>query len=212
VNLVSWGDAARFCNWLQTGTTETGAYTLNGATTDSALLAITRNPGANFVIPTENEWYKAAYYDPNKSGGAGYWDYPTKSNTSPGQAMADVPSNNANCETAPYTWPIDSPYYTTLAGEFQNSASPYGTFDQGGNVEEWNESIVNSLSRGVRGGADCLDSSFLLASDRSNGDFPPAYECNYVGFRVAMVPEPSSLVMLVGIALTALLYWRRKRV
>ena len=39
---VSWGDAARFCNWLQngqptgaegTGTTETGAYTLNGATT-----------------------------------------------------------------------------------------------------------------------------------------------------------------------------------
>ena len=55
---VSWGDAARFCNWLQngqptgaegTGTTETGAYTLNGATTQSALMAITRNAGATYV-------------------------------------------------------------------------------------------------------------------------------------------------------------------
>ena len=54
---VSWGDAARFCNWLQngqptgaegTGTTETGAYTLNGATIDSALMAITRNAGAKY--------------------------------------------------------------------------------------------------------------------------------------------------------------------
>ncbi len=52
---VTWGDAARFCNWLQnnqptgaegSGTTETGAYTLNGATTNAALMAITRNAGA----------------------------------------------------------------------------------------------------------------------------------------------------------------------
>ena len=75
VNYVSFGDAARFCNWLQNGepsraegngTTESGAYTLNGATTNSALLAITRNATATYFIPSENEWYKAAYY---KGGG-----------------------------------------------------------------------------------------------------------------------------------------------
>jgi formylglycine-generating enzyme required for sulfatase activity len=69
---VTWGDAARFCNWLQNnqptgaegpGTTETGAYTLNGATTNAALMAITRNAGAVDFIPSENEWYKAAYYN-----------------------------------------------------------------------------------------------------------------------------------------------------
>jgi sulfatase modifying factor 1 len=68
---VSWGDAARFTNWLHNGqpsgaegpgTTETGAYTLNGATSDSALTGVTRNVGATWFIPTENEWYKAAYY------------------------------------------------------------------------------------------------------------------------------------------------------
>jgi len=46
VNLVSWGDAARFCNWIEkgqptgsegVGTTETGSYTLRGCQiTDSA--------------------------------------------------------------------------------------------------------------------------------------------------------------------------------
>ena len=73
---VSWGDAARFCNWLQNGqstsgteaagTTETGAYTLSGGTSDAALLAITRNANATYFIPSENEWYKAAYYSPTK--------------------------------------------------------------------------------------------------------------------------------------------------
>ena len=102
---VSWGDAARFCNWLQNGqptgaegagTTETGAYTLNGATTNAALMAVTRNAGATYFIPSENEWYKAAYYDPNKPGGAGYWTYPTQSNTAPSNMLSSTGTNNAN--------------------------------------------------------------------------------------------------------------------
>ncbi len=74
VNFVSWASAARFTNWLQNGqptgaqgpgTTETGAYTLIGVTSDASLLAITRNPGAKYAIPTLNEWLKAAYYKGN---------------------------------------------------------------------------------------------------------------------------------------------------
>ena len=74
ITYVSWGDAARFANWLQNGqptgaqgpgTTETGSYTLNGATSNTALNAITRNSSAKFVLPNENEWYKAAYHSPS---------------------------------------------------------------------------------------------------------------------------------------------------
>ena len=78
---VTWGDSARFANWLQNGqptnlgeaagSTETGAYTLNGATSQSALMAISRNAGATYFIPSENEWYKAAYFNPSNEPGTG---------------------------------------------------------------------------------------------------------------------------------------------
>jgi formylglycine-generating enzyme required for sulfatase activity len=73
VTHVSWGNAARFTNWLHNGqptsaegpgTTETGAYALNGATSNDDLLAVSRSAGAKWFIPSEDEWYKAAYYDP----------------------------------------------------------------------------------------------------------------------------------------------------
>ena len=114
---VTWGDAARFCNWLQngqpagaegTGTTETGAYTLNGAINNSALMAITRNAGATYFIPSENEWYKAAYY---KGGGtnAGYWLYPTQSNTAPSNVLSATGTNNANYYNGGYSDPTNLP-------------------------------------------------------------------------------------------------------
>ena len=84
VNFVSWFDAARVSNWLMNGatsssSTETGAYTLNGATSGNAPAV---NPGATFYIPTEDQWYKAAYY---QGGGtnAGYWNYATQSDSDP---------------------------------------------------------------------------------------------------------------------------------
>jgi len=73
VNFVSWGDAARFCNWLHNGkptgpqdlsTTEDGAYLVDGAMTDEQLMAVPRKPDATYVIPTEDEWYKAARRGP----------------------------------------------------------------------------------------------------------------------------------------------------
>ena len=108
---VTWGDAARFCNWLQNGqptgaegnsTTETGAYTLNGGTSTTAPMAVTRNANATYFIPSENEWHKAAYFDPTlKAGAGGYWTYPTKSNTAPGNTLPDA-GNNANCKINAY--------------------------------------------------------------------------------------------------------------
>jgi formylglycine-generating enzyme len=225
VNYVSWGDSARFANWLHNGQplgtltgnpvldaglTEDGSYYLNGATSNADLLAVNRNSTATWVVPTEDEWYKAAYYKGGSTNA--YWHYPTSNNNAPGTDMADALGNNANY--AGNTVPIDSPYYTTVAGEFQNSESLYGTFDQGGNVTEWTETGVwfNSVLswHALRGGSFNAGSSSLLASNRLYTN--PTYEMNYVGFRVASVPEPGSISLLLVGAIGLFAYaWRRRR-
>ena len=74
--------------------------------------------------------------------------------------------NNANFYQSGYT--IGSPYYRTPVGEFELSDSPYGTFDQGGNVWEWTEAILYGSERGFRGGS-VISFGYLLASDRYYG-------------------------------------------
>ena len=95
-------------------------------------MAITRNAGATYFIPSENEWYKAAYY---KGGGtnAGYWLYPTQSNTAPSNVLSATGTNNANYHGTRRATPIRANYLTPV-GTFAASPGPYGTFDQGGDV------------------------------------------------------------------------------
>lgn len=88
---VSWFDAARYCNWLHNGaltynTTNdaanarnSGAYNVGTANTGNA---VSKQSNAAYHIPTENEWYKAAYYK-GGSTNAGYWLYATQSNSAP---------------------------------------------------------------------------------------------------------------------------------
>ncbi len=217
VNCVSWGDAARFVNWLHNGqptgtqslaTTEDGAYYLNGVMSNGALMAVTRNADARYWIPTENEWYKAAYHK-NDGVTGNYFDYPTGSDNTPSNDLINPdPGNNANFEQNGYT--IDSPYFFTEVGEFENSASPYGTFDQGGNVFEWNETATTTSYRGLRGGIWNCDSSYMLASYRSIGGTPFGGNSHH-GFRVASVPEPGSFALFVCGVLASLLWWKQKR-
>ncbi len=200
ISCVSWGDAARFCNWLQNGqpvgaegpgTTETGAYTLHGATTSSAFMAVKRNAGATCFIPSEDEWYKAAFY---KGGGtnAGYWLYPTKSDTAPSNAMSETGTNNANYCNSGFTDPANK---LTPVGMFAGSPGPYGTYDQGGNVSQWNEASIDDSSRGLRG-ASWIDfaSRYLASSARGGGDPTTHGDVGY-GFRVASIPEPEKRPM-----------------
>jgi formylglycine-generating enzyme len=189
VNYVSWGDAARFSNWLAnnqptgaqtSGTTETGAYALGGATSDSALITVTRSNSATWAITSENEWYKAAFYNPAT---ASYFTYATASDTLPSNDLINPdPGNNANYAASTTDDTLAGPYYRTEAGEFENSKSPYGTFDQNGNVWEWNESTYLGLFREMRGGA-IGSFDVTLAADFRYIDMP-TYEANTVGFRV----------------------------
>jgi formylglycine-generating enzyme len=213
VNYVSWGDSARFANWLHNGqptgaqdltTTEDGAYFLNGATSNADLMAVNREADWKWAITSEDEWYKAAYHKDDGVTG-NYFDYPTSSDTFPSNDLISPdPGNNATFYDGGYT--IGSPYYRTEVGDHENSDSPYGTFDQGGNVWEWNEAIPCGSCRGLRGGSfDFVDGN-LRASYRDS--LNPTYEGYNVGFRVSEVPEPGTMALL---ALGAVGMLRRRR-
>jgi sulfatase modifying factor 1 len=199
VTFVSWFDAARFCNWLHNGrpsgaqtaaTTENGAYPLNGETIGG--LTITRNPGARYWIPSEDEWYKAAYHQPAGQGGDvdDYWLYPTKSNAIPGNTIGvTTPSNHANFETPNNFFSVTqseildaNQNYLTAVGSYPGSGGFYGSFDQGGNVFEWNDAVLASF-RGLRGGS-WFNLKFNLTSSNRNVNNPDIESSN-IGFRVA---------------------------
>lgn len=187
---VSFWDAVRFVNWLHNGQgdgdTETGAYTL---TPDAIELnTVTRNPGALAFVPSESEWYKAAYYDAASSS---YFDYPTGTNDEPDCVVpAGDAGNEANCGG----W-VGA---TTPAGAYGLSESPSGTFDQGGNVWEWNDEILQGAFRGVRGGGWQVDAAIAMASWNPSLDDPTS-EHGSLGFRVAS-PAPEPTGPLIGLA------------
>ena len=189
VNYVSFWDATRFANWLHNGqptgaqdstTTEDGAYTLTP--TGIATNTVTRNEGAEVFVPSEDEWFKAAYYTypvaPFPTLAESYNDYPAGSDTQTTCAVPSATANTANCDP--------SVGDLTDVGSYTGAASPSGTFDQGGNVWEWNETITDYTTdpnRGTRGGSYISLSTSL---ENTNGNWNALdVHFNNLGFRVA---------------------------
>jgi formylglycine-generating enzyme required for sulfatase activity len=204
ISSVTWFNAARFANWMANGqptgaqsdaTTENGAYALNGATTGNAVArnAVNPNTGAapTFFIPLENEWYKAAYYDPTLGGGSGgYTAFATRSDSAPDNVVGGA-ANQANYLTANGDYAVtqsgnysSSQNYLTDVGTFTGSASYYGTFDQNGSLWEWNDLDGSAApNRGLRGGAYTSTPPYLQSSYRM-GYVPSGANANG-GFRLA---------------------------
>lgn len=205
VNFVSWGDAARFANWMHNGqpatgvqdatTTEDGSYSLSGAVTNTALMAVRRNASASWVLPSGDEWYKAAYHKNNGVTGD-YWLYATSTDEKPGYTLDGAVDDGNSATYSRYPdFTIGSPYWRTEVGEHESSASSYGTFDQIGNVSEWDETRWNpipGLSRGLRGGSfmnELIYREIILPR-------PPQTEEAPSGFRLALVPDPGCVLLL----------------
>jgi formylglycine-generating enzyme required for sulfatase activity len=204
VPAVNFYDALRFANWLNNGqpsgaqdntTTEDGSYTITG----QGILdnSIARNPGATIVLTSEDEWFKAAYYNAISTS---YFIFPAGTNTTIVCAAPGATPNTASC---------NSVAGITSVGSYTGSPSPYGTYDQGGNLWEWNEAVVDGSSRGVRGGAFHVQALLTASGFRHQAD--PAGEDNLVGFRVVnVIPEPrTGLLLMTG--LLGLAYRQRRR-
>lgn len=197
-NFADFSRAARFANSLTNGkvlsrvqstsrgfkyvtykvrlspVTEQGMYDLSNPAT-------TRAKSTGFVVPSNNEWVKAAYYDPKGGGTDSYWAYPTGPFKQPNVAVlnpgtGDVvnasdqplatynpndPNSSVDTPGAPPgkapTWcpsqagsscgdlPADFPQGLDLQKNYManvstvgqdETPSPWGTYDQGGNVVE----------------------------------------------------------------------------
>lgn len=216
-NNVSWYEAAQFVNWLNTstgnpaaykftGTQGTGDYTLSlwesgdaGYNPDNPY----RNSNALYFIPTEDEWVKAAYWN-----GTNLQTWASKGDVAPTQSGWNIYENGyATVSHAP--WDVGS-----------GLEELNGTFDMMGNVWEWMESPYYSdgnlscFDRGMRGGAYITglyytDYDYLSSSYRNGmGSLIDSREVQTLGFRVASVPEPVSLLLL---GLGGLIFQNRKR-
>jgi formylglycine-generating enzyme required for sulfatase activity len=230
VNLVSWFDAARVSNWLHNGAQiygvsdasatapqNIGAYTLGTGTNGTAPA---KNAGAKFYVPTENEWYKAAYY---KGAGtnAGYWNYATGSDTIPtavgatlvGSGSAGPAGNFANYNQVA-DWNGQDGNVTTVGTN--GGPGAYGTFDQTGNIAEWND-LTGAAGpvRGIRGGLWLSIASNISSLDRFESS--ASFEQVAHGFRLAgtfqaPVPEidPGSAASVIALLLGTLAWSERR--
>ena len=219
---VSWNEAARFVNWLNTSQGFQAAYnfTTDGVNDNIALWSSTdawqlggenlyRHKDAHYWLPSMDEWYKAAYYNPNTGL---YGDYPSLT----GSVPAAVSSGTADNTAVSYQTLAQGPADITQAG----GLSPFGIMGLGGNVYEWEETSFDlnkstgSSLRGVRGGSWSNFRALMSSSFRY--DSLPAIGYSAGGFRVASlsspatVPEPGSLVVWSAICVGGLCYRRRR--
>jgi formylglycine-generating enzyme required for sulfatase activity len=226
---VSWNEAARFVNWLNASTGGFAAYnfTSGGVNDDIALWTAAdtldydatnpyRSLRATYVLPSYNEWYKAAYYNPSNST---YYHYTNGSDTAPTAAASGTGVGTAVYNQTYAQGPAD----VDQAG----GLSPYSVMGLGGNVAEWEESSFDlanpsgSSTRGIRGGLWCsFNGSNDLASWSRFNAFPSdGSGFDSVGFRVVSlsssappaVPEPSMMVIGTLFGLGGLLAKRRMK-
>ncbi len=179
-NYISWDGAARYANWLETGSTESGVYDMSHVTPE-------REPGASFFLPSEDEWYRAAYYD---AATQEYTDYPVAGTMTCSHPSPAITAGNCFFPVSPFE-PFD-------VGSYPNAESASGTLDQGGNVWEWVDTPYAD-GRIIRGGSFQHD----ISRPKRNFQHVPLdadFRSGKTGLRVA--PEPGRAPALAAGALT----------
>lgn len=210
-----WRYAARYANWLHNDKSITPAAFENGAYDTSTFTSnpdgtvndqLAHNPSARFWIPTQNEWVKATYYDPNRYGVGqeGYWQHPGGQDTPlqgglPGQPGAQTPA------------PVQGPALYPDVGSYPDVNSPWGLLDTSGGAAEWTETGFNVFGgRRLRYGSYTgvgENYMYLDRIDRLTYEFSASGAP--AGLRLASaVPSPSgALAFVIG----TMVMYRRKR-
>ena len=223
-NKVSWYEAAQFVNWLNTSTGHQTAYKFTGTQGQSDYTFATwsaadawggtnlyRHKDAYYFLPDEDEWFKAAYWN-----GTTIQHYATKS--------GDTLHQGDGTSGSGWNYYYDKRLATDPCGSWDvgsGSEELNGTYDMMGNNLEWiespglyNESLhddpsyATDSSRVMRGGVWNIDSGLLAAHSRWS--HYPTSEGSNLGFRVASVPEPGSIILLLC-GLLSLVLLRRRR-
>lgn len=201
-NYISWYEAAQFVNWLNTSSGHHVAYKFTGtqgtsnytfSTWDSSNAwggtNLYRHKDAYYFLPTYSEWTKAAYWN-----GTELQTFATIDNSIP---IEGVDSN--------YDYVLGRPWKASDGSEELN-----GTFNMMGNLVEWVEDppgnyyVPTGMGK-INGGSyrddiDELKSLYMVST-------VPWSEYSNVGFRVASVPEPTTIALL---ALGGLVLRKRK--
>src|SRR6056297_675044 len=187
VIFVTCFSAMRYVNWIQNANwiqdgrecrdTENGVYRLADG------FNATRSPDARVWLPSEDEWYKAAYYQPESEGGppGGYWRFPMSRMDQPSKAEPGSELPNAAAFSRGFGGIVP-------VGSFPNARSPCGALDMGGNVWEWTEGRVYQTKRVLRGGSAAHTWQKLQSTVRSNASPDRWYPDT--GFRLARKVEP----------------------
>jgi formylglycine-generating enzyme required for sulfatase activity len=162
----------RYCNWRQTGDTESGAYDLTARPPR-------RLVGARYFLPTDDEWYKAAYFDTRANR---YWLYPTCSNDLPSQDAANYEKGEAFAK--------GPPYYLADVDDYADTPSPWGVVQMGGNAWEYLEDtwmINGQLANKLRGGSFGYTETGLASTNTDAGKYDR--RCYVFGARLAHSPD-----------------------
>jgi formylglycine-generating enzyme required for sulfatase activity len=220
---ITWRTAAIYCNWLHNGKATNREAFLSGAYDVSTFGFAQpfgfsdqreRSPGAQYFIPSWDEWLKASHYDPSKQNSdgttGGWWlysngtDLPLTYGSPPSQGGTGMA--NSGFSSGAFGIPLNS---------YPDVRTPWGLVDAAGMTSEWTEGVLGaggSLEDRLMGGSAWTDSpgnSFFADQVIIDPSSAPDLGLLVSGFRIAaVVPSPSTFALgMLGLVVAS----RRRR-